>query len=83
MSTPHHNPSALAQSVTQALEQYFAELHGVAAHGVYDMVLHQVELTMLRCVMEQCERNQTRAAAMLGLNRNTLRKKLIQHNLIE
>ena len=73
----------IAQCIEHNLQQYFKDLDGETPCGVYDMVLHQVELTMLRCVMEQCERNQTRAASMLGLNRNTLRKKLIQHNLIE
>ena len=73
----------IAQCIEHNLQQYFKDLDGEIPCGVYDMVLHQVEQTMLRCVMEQCERNQTRAAAMLGLNRNTLRKKLIQHNLIE
>ena len=73
----------IAQCIEHNLQQYFKDLDGEMPCGVYDMVLHQVELTMLRCVMEQCERNQTRAASMLGLNRNTLRKKLIQHNLIE
>jgi Fis family transcriptional regulator len=46
------------------------------------MVLHQVEEPLLRCVMQACENNQTRAAQMLGLNRNTLRKKLTQYNLL-
>ena len=73
----------IAQCIEHNLQQYFKDLDGEMPCGVYDMVLHQVEQTMLRCVMEQCEHNQTRAAAMLGLNRNTLRKKLIQHNLIE
>ena len=82
MSTPHHNPSALAQSVTQALEQYFAELHGEAAHGVYDMVLSCVERPMLEVVMRQAGNNQTVAAQILGINRNTLRKKLSDHGLL-
>ena len=43
---------------------------------MYDMVLHQVEKPMLACVMEQCGGNQSKAAVILGLNRNTLRKKI-------
>ena len=47
------------------------------------MVLHQVEKPLLECVMAQCGGNQSKAAAVLGLNRNTLRKKLVQHGLID
>ena len=46
------------------------------------MVLMQVEKPMLIYVMERCEGNQSKAAEILGLNRNTLRKKLIQHDLL-
>ena len=64
----------IAQCIEQNLRQYFKDL--------YDMVLHQVEKPMLICVMEQCGGNQSKAAAILGLNRNTLRKKLQQHGLL-
>ena len=46
------------------------------------MVLQQVELPLLRCVMARCEGNQSKAAQVLGLNRNTLRKKLSAYGLI-
>jgi Fis family transcriptional regulator len=43
------------------------------------MVVAAVEKPMLEVVMGQAQGNQTRAAELLGLNRNTLRKKLKQH----
>lgn len=46
------------------------------------MVLFQVEKPMLQYIMLQCGGNQCKAANMLGLNRNTLRKKLMQHDLL-
>lgn len=73
----------IAQCIEQNLNQYFKDLDGTEPCGVYDMVLHQVEKPMLECVMAQCGGNQSKAAAMLGLNRNTLRKKLLQHGLLE
>jgi Fis family transcriptional regulator, factor for inversion stimulation protein len=76
------NASMLAQAVTVALEKYFTELNGEAASGVYDMVLSCVERPMLEVVMYHATNNQTVAAQMLGINRNTLRKKLSDHGLI-
>jgi Fis family transcriptional regulator len=46
------------------------------------MVLRQMERPMLEVVMREAEGNQTRAADMLGLNRNTLRRKLNDHGMI-
>lgn len=74
--------SPLAQAVTTALEKYFTELNGETARGVYDMVLSCVERPMLEIVMRQAANNQTVAAQILGINRNTLRKKLTDHGLI-
>lgn len=68
--------------IEQTLQRYFNTLNGQAAHDVYHMVLQQVEKPMLECVMAQCSGNQSKAAQMLGLNRNTLRKKLTEHGLI-
>ena len=78
---PHTLPD-ISQCIRQNLEQYFKDLNGTEPCGVYDMVLHQVEKPLLVCVMEQCGGNQSKASVMLGLNRNTLRKKLIQYGLL-
>ena len=51
-------------------------------HALYDMVISQVEKPLLEVVMECADNNQSRAAQMLGINRNTLRKKLRDHGLI-
>lgn len=76
------NVPDIADCIEQNLNQYFRDLDGETASGVYDMVLFQVEKPMLAYIMAQCGGNQSRAAEMLGLNRNTLRKKLLQHGLI-
>ena len=80
MST--QNPSELARAVTTALEKYFTELNGESPSAVYDMVLTCVERPMLEIVMRQAGNNQTVAAHILGINRNTLRKKLSDHGLL-
>lgn len=77
------NTPEIARCIEQSLQQYFRDLNGEAACGVYDMVLEQVEKPLLRCVMAECGGNQSKAAAVLGLNRNTLRKKLVQYGLLD
>ena len=47
------------------------------------MMVRVVEKPLLEVVMSHAEYNQSRAAEWLGLNRNTLRKKLLEHKLIK
>ena len=71
----------LANSVQSALEQYFKDLDGQPPHAVYDMLLRCVEKPMLHFVLDQAGGNQSKAAEILGLNRNTLRKKMQQYGI--
>jgi Fis family transcriptional regulator len=71
----------LTSTVRKVMRQYFKDLDGEKASGIYDMVVLAVEKPMLEVVMFQAQGNQTRAAELLGMNRNTLRKKLQQHGL--
>jgi Fis family transcriptional regulator, factor for inversion stimulation protein len=68
--------------ITQSIETYFRDLKGAEPHDLYDMVLQSVEKPMLEVVMSHAGDNQSQAAEWLGINRNTLRKKLAQHKLI-
>jgi len=72
----------LAKCVTDSLEQYFRDLDGEKPAAIYDMVLKSVERPMLEVVLAKAGSNQTLAAEMLGINRNTLRKKLTEHQLL-
>ena len=71
----------LAACVKSALERYFRQLDGEQATDLYDMVLAQMEKPLLEMVMNHSGSNQCKAAEMLGINRNTLRKKLKFHGL--
>ena len=72
----------LGKCVVNALEQYFRDLDGEKPAAIYDMVLKSVEKPMLEVVLAKAGGNQTLASEMLGINRNTLRKKLTEHQLL-
>ncbi|MDB5889968.1 MAG: DNA-binding protein Fis [Polaromonas sp.] len=73
----------IEECVRNSLEGYFKDLHGTEPDGMYDMMIGVVEKPLLEVVMQHAEQNQSRAADWLGLNRNTLRKKLVEHKLIK
>ena len=74
--------NSLADHVTEAIERYLDNLNGEQPCGVYSMVMAEIEKPLLHAVMTYCENNQSKASKALGINRNTLRKKLEAHGLI-
>jgi Fis family transcriptional regulator len=72
----------ICRSVDKSLDDYFQRLDGELPTGVYDMVIGHVERALLASMMERADGNQTQAADMLGLNRNTLRSKLVKYKLV-
>jgi len=75
-------PPPLKDSAREAISHFLDTLDGEPCSELYDMVLHQVEEPLFRAVLDYTKHNQSHAAAMLGLNRGTLRKKLRQHGLL-
>lgn len=73
----------IEECVRVSLDGYFKDLHGTEPDRMYDMMVRVVEKPLLEVVMAQAAQNQSRAADWLGLNRNTLRKKLVEHKLIK
>jgi Fis family transcriptional regulator len=69
--------------VRETLNQYFKDLNGEEPHSLHDMVILAVEKPLLDVVMRQADGNQSKAAEWLGINRNTLRRKLVDHKLIK
>ncbi len=69
--------------VRESLEQYFKDLRGAEPHSLHEMLISAVEKPLLDVVMKHADGNQSKAAEWLGLNRNTLRRKLVDHKLIK
>ena len=76
-------PTHIADCVRADLESYLSDLGGSEPKRMYDMLLNTVEKPLLEIVMAHTDNNQSKAAQWLGLNRNTLRKKLLAHKLID
>jgi len=75
------NENEIALCVRTALEDYFHHLDGEKPGAIYDMVIACVEKPLLEAILNHTQGNQTRAAEILGLNRNTLRKKMKSHGI--
>ncbi len=73
----------IEECVRTSLEGYFRDLRGTEPDGMYDMLIKAVERPLLEVVMAKADHNQSKAAEWLGLNRNTLRKKLVEHKLLK
>jgi len=71
----------IGKTVEKSLDEYFRKLDGEPPHGIYDMVITHVERAVIESVMTRTNGNQTQAADMLGMNRNTLRAKLAKYGI--
>lgn len=76
---PHTDISAC---ISTALETYFKNLDGEMPAPIYDMVIKSVERPMFEVIIKKAGGNQTQAAQLLGINRNTLRRKLVDYKLV-
>ncbi|AXI83383.1 DNA-binding transcriptional regulator Fis [Xylella taiwanensis] len=74
--------SPLREHVAQAVRRYLRDLDGCDANDLYGMVLREMEIPLFVEALNHCEGNQSRAAALLGIHRATLRKKLKEYGLI-
>jgi Fis family transcriptional regulator len=72
----------IARYVRKAVNEYFKDLDGEEPScSIFEMVMSCVEKPLIETVMHHADGNQTRAADLLGINRNTLRKKIIEHGI--
>ncbi len=79
-STSESQP--LRQCVRESIDEFFSHMGDHPCHGLYAMVIAEVEAPLLEAVMNHTCGNQSSAAEILGVNRGTLRKKLREYNLL-
>ncbi|MSQ57840.1 MAG: Fis family transcriptional regulator [Limnohabitans sp.] len=72
----------IEEVVRHSLETYICDLRGTEPDNLHKMLVHVIEKPLLDIVMKHADGNQSRAAHWLGLNRNTLRKKLVEHKML-
>jgi len=75
----HNNDLAIC--VAHVLDRYFADLDGETPDALYEMVMRQVERPLLEYALRRARGNQTHAAQLLGITRNTLRRKISDYGL--
>ncbi len=68
----------LSDCVKRSLERYFKDMDGEKPTSIYEMVLKNIEKPMIETVLGKSAGNLSLAAQMLGVTRNTLRKKMQQ-----
>ncbi len=71
----------LRDHVANSVRRYIGDLNGSDTANLYEIALRELEIPLFAEVLEHCDGNQSRAAAMLGIHRATLRKKLKDYGL--
>jgi Fis family transcriptional regulator len=74
--------SRIEDCVHQTLRTYLEDLGDTPPRGMHEMVMRVAERALLELVLDRTRGNQSRAAEWLGINRNTLRRKLAEHRLL-
>ncbi len=77
----NQKPEPLREAVRDALAHYFSQLDGTAPNDLYQLVMQQVEQPLFEAILNHTGGNQSKAAALLGISRSTLRKKLAHYEI--
>lgn len=72
-----------ARMVVARVEAYVRDLEGNKGLPLHEMIVTAAERPLLKWAMGKCEGNQKKAAVLLGINRNTLHKKLVFHGFLK
>ena len=73
--------SFLEDCLDKSVKQYISKMDGNGNGHLHDLIIDAIEKPLIKLVLKEMQGNQTRAANILGLNRNTLRKKIREHKI--
>ncbi len=74
--------NSLSEAMELRLERYFEMHDGIdVPTGLYDIIIKEIEKSLLSVTMRHAKGNKVKAARILGINRNTLHKKLLTLDL--
>ncbi len=79
--TDNQRKGSLSDHVKLTLSEYFNALEGEEPCDLHGLTIRQVEKPLIEFVLDKYGNNQTKASDVLGINRNTLRKKIKQYQI--
>ena len=82
-SLPTNNTPKPNQTIEAALVEFMRQHHTHLPSNLHNLATQAIEKPLLRLVMRKTDNNQSKAAKILGLNRATLHKKLVEYQLLE
>ena len=71
----------IASCIRKVIGSYLNDLDGEKPGHIYSMVINSVEKPLIEIAIQHTRGNQTQAAELLGINRNTLRQKMKQYQI--
>ena len=77
----HVTKNFLSDWLQKTVKKYITVMNGDGSGHLHDLVIRGIEKPLLEMVLKETNGNQTQAANILGINRNTLRKKIKEYNL--
>ena len=77
----HVTKNFLSDWLQKTVKKYITVMNGDGSGHLHELVITGIEKPLLEMVLKETNGNQTQAANILGINRNTLRKKMQEYNL--
>ena len=81
MNTDAEHPIPLRQHVQNTISRYLQDMGNTAPENLYQMLLAEIEPPLIEEILKRTHGNQSRAADMLGITRNTLRTKMQRYSI--